>query len=241
MTAMRSMLKVTGLSVRYGAIRALTSVSFEVAEGEIVTFVGANGAGKTTTLRALSGVLPVAEGKIEFLGRDITNTPSHTIVSLGMVQSPEGRMVFPDLTVRENLLMGAYSRKAHASELDAELDHIFELFPRMKERVNQNAMTLSGGEQQMLAIGRALMAKPRLLLLDEPSLGIAPILAGQIFERIVQLNRDGMTVLLAEQNAMAALAMAHRGYVLEVGEIVKSGQGRQLLQDPVVRKAYLGG
>ena len=241
MTAARSMLKVTGLSVRYGAIRALTSVSFEVAEGEIVTFVGANGAGKTTTLRALSGVLPAAEGKIEFLGRDITNTPSHTIVSLGMVQSPEGRMVFPDLTVRENLLMGAYSRSAHASELDAELEHIFELFPRMKERVNQNAMTLSGGEQQMLAIGRALMAKPRLLLLDEPSLGIAPILAGQIFERIVQLNRDGMTVLLAEQNAMAALAMANRGYVLEVGEIVKSGQGRQLLQDPVVRKAYLGG
>lgn len=241
MTETRPMLKVTGLSVRYGAIRGLTSVSFEVAEGEIVTFVGANGAGKTTTLRALSGVIPAAEGRIEFLGRDITNTPSHTIVSRGMVQSPEGRMVFPDLTVRENLLMGAYSRRVHSGELEAELEHIFELFPRMKERVHQNAMTLSGGEQQMLAIGRALMAKPRLLLLDEPSLGIAPILAGQIFERIVQLNRDGMTVLLAEQNAMAALSMAHRGYVLEVGEIVKSGPGRQLLQDPVVRKAYLGG
>jgi branched-chain amino acid transport system ATP-binding protein len=235
------LLKVDRLSVRYGAIRALNEISFEVQEGEIVTFVGANGAGKTTTLRALSGVVPSASGQISFLGGNITGAPSHVIVSKGMVQSPEGRMVFPDLTVRENLLMGAYSRKASRGVLERELEHVFEIFPRMKERVNQSALTLSGGEQQMLAIGRALMAKPRLLLLDEPSLGIAPILVAQIFERIVQLNREGVTVLLAEQNAMSALSMANRGYVLEVGEIVKSGPAADLLNDEAVRKAYLGG
>lgn len=235
------LLAVEGLSVRYGSITALNRVSFSVAEGEIVTFVGANGAGKTTTLRALSGVLPCAAGRIQFMGQDITSLPSHQIVARGMVQSPEGRLVFPDLTVKENLVMGAYARKLRRSELSSELDHVFHLFPRMKERMHQNAQTLSGGEQQMLAIGRALMAKPRLLLLDEPSLGIAPLLVTQIFERIAELNREGVTVLLAEQNAMSALAMAHRGYVLEVGEIVKAGPASELLSDAAVRKAYLGG
>jgi branched-chain amino acid transport system ATP-binding protein len=235
------LLTVEGLCVRYGAITAVTNVSFSVALGEIVTFVGANGAGKTTTLRALSGVIPMAAGKIVFDGVDITRAPSHDIVARGMVQSPEGRLVFPDLTVKENLLMGAFSRKVPHRVIESELEHVFDLFPRMKERMNQKAVTLSGGEQQMLAIGRALMAKPKLLLLDEPSLGIAPLLVTQIFERIVQLNREGVTVLLAEQNAMSALAMAHRGYVLEVGEIVKSGPARSLIDDESVRKAYLGG
>ncbi len=235
------LLKVTDLSVNYGAIRAIQNISFDVEEGEIVTFVGSNGAGKTTTMRTLSGILPRAGGKMEFLGQDISNAPSHQIVRLGMSQSPEGRMVFPDMTVRENLLMGAFARKETKAQLGSELEHVFELFPRMKERMDQKAVTLSGGEQQMLAIGRALMAKPRLLLLDEPSLGIAPILTLQIFEKIAQLNREGTTLLLAEQNAMLALSMANRGYVLEVGQIVQSGPARQLLDDESVRKAYLGG
>jgi branched-chain amino acid transport system ATP-binding protein len=235
------LLKVSGLSVNYGAIRALVDVSFDVHEGEIVTFVGSNGAGKTTTMRTLSGILSAAAGRIEFLGVDITRTPSHEIVRMGMSQSPEGRMVFPDMTVKENLLMGAFSRRESKAVLLKELDHIFEMFPRMKERMLQNANTLSGGEQQMLAIGRALMARPRLLLLDEPSLGIAPNLTLQIFERIVQLNREGTTILLAEQNAMLALSVAHRGYVLEVGEVVQHGSAAGLLADESVRKAYLGG
>jgi branched-chain amino acid transport system ATP-binding protein len=234
-------LEVSNLSVSYGAIRALQKANFFVGEGEIVTFVGSNGAGKTTTMRALSGVLKPQSGKIEFLGTDITKKQSHEIVSLGMSQSPEGRMVFPEMTVKQNLVMGAFSRKVNHTQLNDELEQVFHLFPRMKERINQKAVTLSGGEQQMLAIGRALMAKPKLLLLDEPSLGIAPILTGQIFERIVQLNKQGTTILLAEQNAMLALSIAHRGYVLEVGEIVKSGPAKELLQDESVRKAYLGG
>ena len=235
------LLNVTDLCVNYGAIRALFQTNFYVEEGEIVTFVGSNGAGKTTTMRALSGIIQPQSGKIEFLGQDITKKQSHEIVRLGMSQSPEGRMVFPDMTVKENLLMGAFSRHVAHRHLVTELEHVFELFPRMKERINQKAVTLSGGEQQMLAIGRALLAKPKLLLLDEPSLGIAPILTGQIFERIVQLNREGTTILLAEQNAMLALSIANRGYVLEVGEIVKSGPAHDLLQDQSVRKAYLGG
>lgn len=237
----KPLLKVSGLSVNYGAIRALIDVSFHVDEGEIVTFVGSNGAGKTTTMRTLSGILSAAAGKIEFMGKDVTRASSHQIVRLGMSQSPEGRMVFPDMTVRENLLMGAFSRREQKATLQKELDHIFDLFPRMKERMNQNANTLSGGEQQMLAIGRALMARPKLLLLDEPSLGIAPNLTLQIFERISQLNREGTTILLAEQNAMLALSMANRGYVLEVGQIVQHGPAAGLLEDESVRKAYLGG
>lgn len=237
----QAMLKVTDLSVNYGAIRALQRVSFFVEEGEIVTFVGSNGAGKTTTMKTLSGILTPASGQIEFLGQDITRRQSHEVVSLGMSQSPEGRQVFPEMTVMENLLMGAYSRKMARSKLQGELEHIFELFPRMKERMSQKAVTLSGGEQQMLAIGRALMAKPKLLLLDEPSLGIAPKLTLQIFEKISQLNREGTTILLAEQNAMLALSMANRGYVLEVGEIVQEGPAAQMLKDESVRKAYLGG
>lgn len=237
----RPILKVSGLSVNYGAIRALIDVSFHVDEGEIVTFVGSNGAGKTTTMRTLSGILSAAAGRIEFLGKDVTRASSHHIVRLGMSQSPEGRMVFPDMTVKENLLLGAFSRREQKATLQKELDHIFDLFPRMKERMNQNANTLSGGEQQMLAIGRALMARPKLLLLDEPSLGIAPNLTLQIFERISQLNREGTTILLAEQNAMLALSMANRGYVLEVGQVVQHGLADQLLEDESVRKAYLGG
>jgi branched-chain amino acid transport system ATP-binding protein len=237
-----SLLKVENLTVRYGAIEALRKVNFEVNEGEIVTFVGSNGAGKTTTMRSLSGIVKVASGRIEFKGKSINTLPSHQIVRLGLVQSPEGRLVFPDLSVKENLLLGAFSRKASSSELNHELESIYELFPRLKERLKQDAHTLSGGEQQMLAIGRALMAKPSLLLLDEPSLGIAPLLVQQIFQKILELNRkDGMTILLAEQNARMALKIAHRAYVLEVGEIVQQGQASDLLNDEALQKAYLGG
>lgn len=235
------MLKVEGLFVNYGAIAALRDVSFDVSEGEIVTFVGSNGAGKTTTMRTLSGLVAASQGRMEFRGSNLRSLPSHEIVRLGLAQSPEGRMVFPEMSVRENLLMGAYSRKATKTELSSELEHIFSLFPRLQERMQQNANTLSGGEQQMLAIGRALMAKPKLLLLDEPSLGIAPILTQQIFQKIVELNKQGTTVLLAEQNARMALSIAHRCYVLEVGEIVKSGKASELLNDPALQKAYLGG
>lgn len=235
------MLKVENLSVRYGAITAINNISFHVNQGEIVTFVGANGAGKTTTMRALSGLIPASHGSIQFAGKDLRTLRSDQIVKLGVVQSPEGRMIFPDMTVKENLVMGAYSRKSNRAELSQDLDHMFEIFPRLKERMNQNANTLSGGEQQMLAISRALMAHPKVLLLDEPSLGIAPILTQQIFQKIVELNKEGMTVILAEQNARMALAIAHRGYVLEVGEVVKEGPAKELLTDPAVQKAYLGG
>jgi branched-chain amino acid transport system ATP-binding protein len=237
-----TLLKVENLNVRYGAIEALKNVNFEVNQGEIVTFVGSNGAGKTTTMRALSGIVKPASGRILFRGESISVLPSHEIVRRGLVQSPEGRLVFPDLSVRENLLLGAFSRKVPNSELSREMEHIFELFPRLKERMKQDAHTLSGGEQQMLAIGRALMAKPSLLLLDEPSLGIAPLLVQQIFLKIVELNKnDGTTVLLAEQNARMALKIAHRAYVLEVGEIVQKGKASDLLNDESLQKAYLGG
>jgi branched-chain amino acid transport system ATP-binding protein len=237
-----SLLSVDNLTVRYGAIVALKNVSFNVNQGEIVTFVGSNGAGKTTTMRTLSGLVRPASGRIEFKGVSLTTVPSHQIVRLGLAQSPEGRLVFPDLSVRENLLLGAFARKASQQELNKELESIFHLFPRLKERLSQDAHTLSGGEQQMLAIGRALMAKPSLLLLDEPSLGIAPLLVQQIFQKILELNRkEGMTVLLAEQNARMALRIAHRAYVLEVGEVVQSGPAAQLLNDENLQKAYLGG
>lgn len=237
-----SLLRVENLTVRYGAIVALKDVNFEVREGEIVTFVGSNGAGKTTTMRTLSGLVKPARGSIVFKGQPINTLASHQIVRLGLAQSPEGRLVFPDLSVRENLLLGAFSRRASHQELAQELDSIFHLFPRLKERLAQDAHTLSGGEQQMLAIGRALMAKPSLLLLDEPSLGIAPLLVQQIFQKILELNRkDGMTVLLAEQNARMALRIAHRAYVLEVGEVVQQGDAAALLNDEKLQKAYLGG
>lgn len=237
-----SLLSVRNLTVRYGAIEALKSVSFEVNKGEIVTFVGSNGAGKTTAMRTLSGLIRPVSGQMTFKGMPIGNLPSHQIVRLGLVQSPEGRLVFPDLSVKENLLLGAFARSASHAELHRELDSVFELFPRLKERLNQDAHTLSGGEQQMLAIGRALMAKPSLLLLDEPSLGIAPLLVQQIFQKIEELNRkEGMTVLLAEQNARMALKIAHRAYVLEVGEVVQQGAAQDLLADESLQKAYLGG
>ncbi|MEY4064872.1 MAG: hypothetical protein RIR26_1080 [Pseudomonadota bacterium] len=237
-----SLLSVRNLTVRYGAIEALRSVSFDVNKGEIVTFVGSNGAGKTTAMRTLSGLVRPVSGQMTFKGMPIGNLPSHQIVRLGLVQSPEGRLVFPDLSVKENLLLGAFARSASHAELHHELDSIFYLFPRLKERLKQDAHTLSGGEQQMLAIGRALMAKPSLLLLDEPSLGIAPLLVQQIFQKIEELNKkEGMTVLLAEQNARMALKIAHRAYVLEVGEIVQQGAAHDLLADEKLQKAYLGG
>ncbi|NBW80318.1 ABC transporter ATP-binding protein [bacterium] len=237
-----SLLRVENLTVRYGAIEALRDVSFEVNQGEIVTFVGSNGAGKTTTMRTLSGLVKPLRGKIDFKGTSLNSLPSHQIVKLGLAQSPEGRLVFPDLSVKENLLLGAFARKSSHQELNRELESIFQLFPRLKERLHQDAHTLSGGEQQMLAIGRALMAKPTLLLLDEPSLGIAPLLVQQIFQKILELNRnEGMTVLLAEQNARMALKIAHRAYVLEVGEVVQKGAAAELLNDEKLQKAYLGG
>jgi branched-chain amino acid transport system ATP-binding protein len=237
-----SLLRVENLTVRYGAIQALSNVSFEVHQGEIVTFVGSNGAGKTTTMRCLSGLVKPSQGSIDFKGVNLSTMASHQIVRLGLAQSPEGRLVFPDLSVKENLLLGAFARRVSHAEINRELESIFHLFPRLKERLQQDAHTLSGGEQQMLAIGRALMAKPSLLLLDEPSLGIAPLLVQQIFQKISELNRhEGMTVLLAEQNARMALKIAHRAYVLEVGEIVQKGRAADLLDDEKLQKAYLGG
>jgi len=234
------MLKVEGLSVQYGAIRALRDASFEVAEGEIITLIGSNGAGKSTTLSALSNVVRKSAGTVTFRGQDITSAPPEEIVRLGLVQVPEGRRVFAHLTVRENLDMGAYTRRDRGG-IAADMDRVFELFPRMKERVRQHAGTLSGGEQQMLAIGRALMAAPRLLLLDEPSMGLAPILVDEIFHIVKTINQGGTTVLLVEQNAYKALRLANRAYILETGEIVRTGTGPELLGDDAVRAAYLGG
>jgi len=234
------MLKVEGLSVQYGAIRALRDASFEVAEGEIITLIGSNGAGKSTTLSALSNVVRKSAGTVTFRGQDITSAPPEEIVRLGLVQVPEGRRVFANLTVRENLDMGAYTRRDRGG-IAADMDRVFELFPRMKERVRQHAGTLSGGEQQMLAIGRALMAAPRLLLLDEPSMGLAPILVDEIFHIVKTINQGGTTVLLVEQNAYKALRLANRAYILETGEIVRTGTGPALLGADAVRAAYLGG
>jgi len=235
------LLEVNDLHVFYGRIEAIKGISFTVGEGEVVTLIGANGAGKTTTLRTLSGVRPVAQGSVMFDGQDITNMPPHERVKLGICQAPEGRGIFPGMTVLENLEMGTYTRKSKDAQQAAELEHVFELFPRLKERISQHGGTLSGGEQQMLAIGRALMSRPRLLLLDEPSMGLAPMLIAQIFEIIKKINEDGVSVLLVEQNATQALRTAHRAYVLETGYSVKSGTGAELLHDPAVRAAYLGG
>lgn len=235
------MLEIRGLDVRYGTIGALHCISIDVPKGSIVTLVGANGAGKSTTLRAISGLVPVFSGSVLYEGKNIANLAPHKIVARGLAHVPEGRMVFANLSVRENLLMGAYLR-SDSSEFPKDLDYIFGIFPRLKEREKQTAGTLSGGEQQMLAIGRALMSRPRCLMLDEPSLGIAPILVRTIFEKIVEVNRElGLTVLLVEQNANLALEVAHRGYVLETGRVLLEGDSVDLRVNPQVRECYLGG
>ena len=233
-----SMLKVEDLHVYYGSIHAIKGVSFEVNEGEIVTLIGANGAGKSTTLNTVAGLLKARSGSITFEGKSLAGVPASKIVSLGMALCPEGRRVFQQMTVRENLEMGGYTRQP--SEIGPSLENVFERFPRLKERQKQVAGTLSGGEQQMLAMGRALMSKPRLLMLDEPSMGLAPLLVEQIFDIICELNRAGTTILLVEQNAQMALSIATRAYVLETGHIVKEGDAHALMNDDAVRKAYLG-
>ena len=235
------MLEITDLAVNYGSITALHDVSLTVPSGDIVTLIGANGAGKSTTLRTISGLLKAQRGKIVYEGEEITNQAPHRIVARGICQVPEGRMIFANLTVRENLLMGAYLRKDR-SKLGAEFDFIFEIFPRLKERARQVAGTLSGGEQQMLAIGRALMSKPRCLMLDEPSLGIAPILVKTIFQKIVEINKSlGITILLVEQNANLALEVSRYGYVLETGRILLHDRSPALRANEKVKAAYLGG
>jgi branched-chain amino acid transport system ATP-binding protein len=233
------MLKVENINISYGAIHAIHDLSLQVNSGEIVTLIGANGAGKTSTLRAISGLNPVKSGEITYEGKVISNIGAHKIVGYGLSQVPEGRRVFGDQTIEENLLLGAYLRKSKA-EIKASMEEVFTLFPRVKERRKQLAGTMSGGEQQMLAIGRALMAKPRLLLLDEPSMGLAPIVVEEIFEIIKNIRKAGTTILLVEQNANAALQIADRGYVLETGSVVLEGLAQDLLHDDSVRKAYLG-
>ena len=234
------MLKVDDLSVHYGVIQAVKNVSFEVNEGEVVSLIGANGAGKTSILRTISGLVRPSGGKIEFLGQEIQKAPARKIVASGLSQVPEGRHVFSGLTVMENLEMGAFLHKDR-DENQKNLKKVFDRFPRLEERKNQDAATLSGGEQQMLAMGRALMSKPKLLLLDEPSMGLAPIFIQEIFDIIQDIQKQGTTVLLIEQNAKKALSIADRGYVLETGKIVLSGTGQDLLESDEVRKAYLGG
>jgi branched-chain amino acid transport system ATP-binding protein len=235
------MLKIENLDVAYGAIKALKGVSLEVPKGAVVTLIGANGAGKSTTLRAVSGLVRSSGGKVCYEGEDITNFAPHLLVQRGLCHVPEGRMVFSNLTVLENLHMGGIRRK-HDARFKADLDYVFGIFPRMKERLQQSAGTLSGGEQQMLAIGRALMASPRCLMLDEPSLGIAPLLVKTIFEKIAEINRDlGITILLVEQNANLALASSSYGYVLETGSVILDAPSAELRANPQVREAYLGG
>ena len=232
------MLEVSDLSVRYGAIRALQKVSFSIARGEIVTLIGANGAGKSTVLNAISGIVPSQAGQIRFEGEEISRVPAHLIVQRGICQVPEGRRVFGRMSVLENLELGGYT--VHRSTVRQGIERAFELFPRLKERMKQPARLLSGGEQQMLAMARAMMSNPRLLLLDEPSMGLAPLLVEKIFEIITAINAGGTTVLLVEQNAAMALSIARRGYVLETGQVALSGPSGELAADPEVRKAYLG-
>ena len=232
------LLKVEDINVYYGAIHAIKGVSFEVDEGEIVTLIGANGAGKSTTLKTVSGLLRSKTGSITFEDNDISNVAPHKLVSHGLAHVPEGRRVFLQMTVEENLEMGAYVKRG---TVDEDLAKVYELFPRLRERRRQVAGTLSGGEQQMLAMGRALMSAPKLMMLDEPSMGLAPILVDQIFEIIQTLHKNGTTILLVEQNARMALSVADRGYVLETGKLVSTGTGTQLLKDESVKKAYLGG
>ena len=238
---MPTLLELADVHVHYGQVEAIKGISIAVDEGEIVTLIGANGAGKTTTLKAISGVRPLSGGTVRFHGDDLGDVPAHRRVQLGISPAPEGRAIFPGMTVMENLEMGCYARKGGKAAAAADLERVFQLFPRLKERSRQAGGTLSGGEQQMLAIGRALMARPRLLLLDEPSMGLAPKLVGQIFEIITEINAQGTTILLVEQNAAQALARAHRAYVLESGAIVKSASARDLLDDESVKAAYLGG
>jgi branched-chain amino acid transport system ATP-binding protein len=235
---MSALLEVSELHTHYGAIEALKGVSLEVGQGEVVTLIGSNGAGKSTTLRSISGLTPPSSGKITFAGQDITRVPAHEIVAFGIALSPEGRHTFPRMTVRENLELGAYMRRRE--DVAEDFERVFELFPRLKEREKQKAGTMSGGEQQMLAIGRALMARPKLLMLDEPSMGIAPILVQRIYETIGEINRSGVAILLVEQNANYALEAARRGYVLETGRVVLTGESVSLRDDPEVQRAYLG-
>ena len=235
------LLEVHDLHVHYGRIEAIKGISFEVAQGEIVTLIGANGAGKTTTLKTVSGVRPVTSGSVVFDGKDITAMPPHERVELGLCQAPEGRGIFPGMTVVENLDMGGYTRRDRkTAPYRADIERVFDLFPRLRERRTQTGGTMSGGEQQMLAIARALMARPRVLLLDEPSMGLAPMIVKQIFEIITEINQQGTTVLLVEQNAQQALQRANRAYVLETGHIVRSDEAKVLLGDESVRAAYLG-
>ena len=232
------LLKVSGLKVAYGGIQAIKGISFEVQPGELVSLIGANGAGKTTTLKALTGLQPVSAGEIEFMGVPIQRQGAWDLVRQGLVMVPEGRGTFTRMTIHENLLMGAYIRDDQ--DIAADIDRVFDIFPRLKERSSQLAGTMSGGEQQMLAMGRALMARPKLLLLDEPSMGLSPIMVDKIFEVVGDIHRQGVTVLLVEQNASRALQLASRGYVLESGEVTMSGDAKALLSDPKVRAAYLG-
>ena len=236
--AVETVLRLEDVHSYYGAVHALQGITLDVRRGEIVTLIGANGAGKTTTLKTISGLLHPRTGSVEFEGRDISRMPAHDLVRLGIGQAPEGRRIFSRLTVYENLLMGGFTRSK--AENDEQVAHVYELFPRLRERAAQKGGTLSGGEQQMLAIGRALMTRPRVLLLDEPSLGLAPILVQQIFRIIREINDRGMTILLVEQNALQALSIANRGYVLQTGTVVLSGSSQELIANEMVRKAYLG-
>ena len=233
-----TMLKVTGLKVAYGGIQAVKGVTFEVQEGELVSLIGANGAGKTTTLKAITGIQPAAGGDIEYLGKSIKGQGPWDLVKQGLVMVPEGRGTFTRMTITENLQMGAFIRTD--KDIDTDIDKVFAIFPRLRERRNQLAGTMSGGEQQMLAMGRALMAKPKVLLLDEPSMGLSPIMVDKIFEVVNDIHQRGTTVLLVEQNASRALQLASRGYVMDSGEVTMSGDAKQLLNDPKVRAAYLG-
>lgn len=234
----QTMLKISGLRVAYGGIQAVKGASLEVRQGELVSLIGANGAGKTTTLKAITGTQPVAEGDISYLGKPIRGQGAWDLVKQGLVMVPEGRGTFTRMSITENLLMGAFTR--NDKEIDADVEKVFTLFPRLKERRNQLAGTMSGGEQQMLAMGRALMARPKVLLLDEPSMGLSPIMVDKIFEVVRDVSAQGVTVLLVEQNASRALQIANRGYVMDSGEIIMSGDAKQMLTDPKVRAAYLG-
>ena len=234
-----AMLEIESLEVYYGAINALKGISFNVEQGEIIALIGANGAGKTTTLHTITGLIPARSGTIRLNGKDITKIPAHKIVSMGMAHVPEGRRVFAQLSVYENLMLGAYTRK-YKAEISENLEKVFERFPRLKERRTQSAGTLSGGEQQMLAMGRALMSKPEIILMDEPSMGLSPLYVNEIFDIIREINKSGTTVLLVEQNAKKALSMANRAYVLETGSISLSGDAKELMNNEDVKKAYLG-
>ena len=235
-----AMLEVKDLEVYYGMIQAIKGISFEVNQGEVIALIGANGAGKTTTLHTITGLLSPKKGSVVFEGTDITKIPAHKIVSMGMAHVPEGRRVFAELSVYENLKMGAYTRK-DKNEIEESLANVYKRFPRLEERRNQMAGTLSGGEQQMLAMGRALMSKPKIILMDEPSMGLSPRLVDQVFDTIVSINKSGTTIMLVEQNANQALRVAKRGYVIETGEIVLSDDADKLLSNPQVKEAYLGG